>query len=282
MSGKPNQSLLTTATQNSLSSPTTQTRLSTTDTSREIGPVGDSPSQTHSKSPTNAIIGGVIGGVGLVAILLLVYFYLRRKRRAAERSTNSVGSPAIRPYTEEKLGDIPQLGPSPPAAHVNNILPGQASKAPLHPSTLSYRPIISHAPSNSLDSSGRPSESVEIPIRSSASHPPRDPVPSPDFTRPLPSPPFVNHNSNSGPNHLSNHISAPATFPTSPSAPTDLVPVLQNQIEDLRAQVQWLTANVAGTGGNATNLTSPTDRVAPLEPPPQYEPRRASDQSPST
>ncbi|OBT80218.1 hypothetical protein VF21_00693 [Pseudogymnoascus sp. 05NY08] len=96
---------------------------------------GSSNTDNHStskskKTPIGPIVGGVIGGVAVLAIIgLLIFFFLRRKRAAAAAAG---GPTAAGPQQQVTPG--PQ-GPQGPPAYIPDA---NANKPPLNPNTNSY------------------------------------------------------------------------------------------------------------------------------------------------
>ncbi|OBT44880.1 hypothetical protein VE00_04773 [Pseudogymnoascus sp. WSF 3629] len=84
-------------------------------------------STSKKKTPVGPIVGGVVGGVALLAIVGLLVFFFRRRKRAAAASA-AAGSP------QQQVAPGPQ-GPQGPPAYIPDA---NANKPPLNPNTNSY------------------------------------------------------------------------------------------------------------------------------------------------
>lgn len=95
----------------------------------DTGSSNNHTTSTKKKTPVGPIVGGVIGGLAVLAALgILIFFLVRRKRAAAASAANA---PAAAEQTQGPLG--PVVGPQGPPAYIPD-----ANKPPLNPNTNSY------------------------------------------------------------------------------------------------------------------------------------------------
>lgn len=229
------------------------------------GPLTDASTDQSTGPPVGAIVGGVIGGIALLGLLTFAFLFLRRRQPQKDRTSimSQFGPragnerPSIDPYMETKgprpviasaprqmssTGKMPLSPPDTAAAAVNPSVsshPMQSDSSfalsPSHPSDPPGTSIFAAAASTT-SSTGAPSpRNYNPPAQSAAIAVPGDPSESP-----------------------------------TPANIAQVVPAMRNDIEDLRAQVRWLTANATGLspGSSSSVAAAPT-----VEAPPQYEPR---------
>ncbi|OBT68096.1 hypothetical protein VE03_01530 [Pseudogymnoascus sp. 23342-1-I1] len=99
----------------------------------DSGSTTNHSTSTKKKTPIGPIVGGVIGGVAVLAGVGLLIFFLLRRKRAAAAASGAAGTSTTPAAAPAPQGPQSPIGPQGPPAYIPD-----ANKPPLDPNTNSY------------------------------------------------------------------------------------------------------------------------------------------------